>query len=62
MTDAPDNPELTADDFARMRPASEVLSPKAMDAFRRGSREVLGLDDFTEADLAAIRAAEPPPE
>ena len=35
MTDDPDNPELTAKDFARMRPASEVLSPKVMGAFKR---------------------------
>jgi hypothetical protein len=30
--------------------------------WKKRNRQVLGLDDFTEADLAAIRAAEPPPE
>ncbi len=35
MIDDPDNPELTEDDFALMRPASEVLSPKVMNVFRR---------------------------
>jgi prevent-host-death family protein len=35
------------------------------DEYRRlksRDREVLGLDDFTQADLDAIRVAEPPPE
>jgi uncharacterized protein (DUF4415 family) len=28
IADDPDNPELTEDDFARMRPASDVLPPE----------------------------------
>ena len=35
MIDDPDNPELTADDFAKMRPAAEVLPPEALSAFKR---------------------------
>lgn len=34
MTDD-DNPELKPEDFARMRPAAEVLPPAAMAAFKR---------------------------
>lgn len=30
-----DSPELTGADFARMRPANEVLPPEALDAFKR---------------------------
>lgn len=29
---------------------------------KRRERRVVGLDDFTEADIAAIEASEPPPE
>jgi uncharacterized protein (DUF4415 family) len=35
MTDDPDNPELAAKDFAGMRPASEVLPPEVLNAFKR---------------------------
>jgi uncharacterized protein (DUF4415 family) len=35
MIDDPDNPELTAKDFAKMRPASEVLAPEVLNAFKR---------------------------
>ena len=34
LTDA-DNPEWTEADFARARPASEILSPNVLAAFRR---------------------------
>ena len=34
QTDA-DNPEWTEADFARARPAAEILSSKVLDAFRR---------------------------
>ena len=30
-----DDPELTTEDFGKMRPASEVLSPEVMSAFKR---------------------------
>jgi prevent-host-death family protein len=39
-----------------------VLSAEEYQRLKRRDREVLGLEDFTEADLEAIRAAEPPPE
>jgi len=39
-----------------------VLSAEEYRRLKRRDREVLGLEDFTEADLQAIRAAEPPPE
>jgi len=35
MIDDPDNPELTAEDVAKMRPASEVLAPEVLSAFKR---------------------------
>lgn len=38
-----------------------VLSAEEYRRLKRRDREVLGLEDFTEADLQAIRAAEPPP-
>jgi hypothetical protein len=44
-----------------MAEATSPESEKRVERQRR-DREVLGLDDFTEADLAEIRAAEPPPE
>ena len=39
-----------------------VLSADEYHRLKRRDREVLGLDDFTAADLGAIRQAEPPPE
>lgn len=39
-----------------------VLSAEEYRRLKRRDREVLGLEDFSEADLEAIRAAEPPPE
>lgn len=38
-----------------------VLSTEEYRRLKRQDRQVLGLADFTEADLQAIRAAEPPP-
>jgi PHD/YefM family antitoxin component YafN of YafNO toxin-antitoxin module len=43
----------------------ERLVMMSVDEYRRlkrRDREVMGLDDFTEADLEAIRDAEPPAE
>lgn len=43
----------------------ESLVLMAADEYRRlkrRERRVMGLDDFTEADLSAIEAGEPPPE
>jgi prevent-host-death family protein len=37
-----------------------VLSAEEYRRLKQRDREVLGLDDFTDADLQAIRAAEPP--
>lgn len=34
----PDNPEISADQFARMRPASEVLPPTLFNALSKGGR------------------------
>ena len=41
------------------RDRTVVLSADEYHRLKRRDRDVLGLDDFTEADLAAIRAAEP---
>jgi hypothetical protein len=45
---------ISADEYHRLKRRYHRL--------KRRDREVLGLDDFTEADLAGIRAAEPPAE
>lgn len=39
-----------------------LLSADEFKRLKRRDREVLGLEDFTEADLEAIRKAEPPVE
>ena len=39
-----------------------VISAEEYRRLKQRDREVLRLDDFTEEDLQAIRAAEPPPE
>jgi len=39
-----------------------VLSVDEYQRLKRRDRQVLGLEDLTEADLQAIRAAEPPSE
>ena len=41
------------------RDRTVLLSAAEYQRLKRRDREVLSLDDFTEADLAAIRAAEP---
>lgn len=44
------------------RERTVLMSAEEYHRLKRRDREVLGLDDFTEADLAAIRASEPPAE
>ena len=44
------------------RDRTVVLSVEEYQRLKRRDREVLGLDDFTQGDLDAIRAAEPPAE
>jgi PHD/YefM family antitoxin component YafN of YafNO toxin-antitoxin module len=39
-----------------------VLSAAEYHRLKRRDRQVMGLDDFTEADIEAIRNAEPPKE
>jgi len=39
-----------------------VLSAEEYQRLKRRDRQVMGLDDFTEADLKAIASAEPPQE
>jgi len=44
------------------RDRTVMISAEEYNRLKRRDRQVLGLDDFTEADLAAIRASEPPGE
>lgn len=44
------------------RDRTVMLSAAEYQRLKRRDRDVLGLDDFTEADLAAIRGAEPSAE
>jgi len=44
------------------RDRTVVISAEEYRRLKRRDREVLGLDDFTQADLEAIRATEPSPE
>lgn len=44
------------------RERTVLISTEEYNRLKRRDREVLGLSDFTEADLAAIEAAEPPSE
>ncbi|HLY57036.1 MAG TPA: hypothetical protein VKS60_15840 [Stellaceae bacterium] len=39
-----------------------LISTEGCERLKRRDREVLGLDDFTEADLAALEASRPPAE
>lgn len=39
-----------------------LISTDEYDRLKRRDREVLGLDDFTEADLTALDASRPPTE
>jgi prevent-host-death family protein len=42
------------------RERTVMISTEEYNRLKRRDREVLGLDDFTEEDLAAIAASEPP--
>jgi prevent-host-death family protein len=42
------------------RERTVMISAEEYRRLKRRDREVLGLDDFTQDDLAAIRVAEPP--
>ena len=44
------------------RDSTVLISTGEYERLKRRDREVLGLDDFTEADLAALEASRPPPE
>ncbi len=44
------------------RERTVMISTEEYKRLKRRDREVLSLEDFTEADLAAIEASEPPAE
>ena len=44
------------------RERTVLISAEEYHRLKRRDRQVLGLDDFTQADLEEIRAAEPPAE
>ncbi len=44
------------------RDRTVMLSAEEYERLKRRDRVVMGLDDFTEADIAAISNAEPPDE
>jgi prevent-host-death family protein len=44
------------------RERTVLISTEEYARLKRRDREVFGLDDFTEADLAAIKASRPPVE
>ena len=44
------------------RERTVLISAGEYQRLKRRDREVLGLSDFTEEDIAAIERAEPPPE
>lgn len=44
------------------RKGTVLISTEEYERLKRRDREVLSLDDFTEADLAALEASRPPPE
>jgi prevent-host-death family protein len=44
------------------RESTVLISTEEYQRLKRRDREVLGLDDFTEADIAALEAAVPPVE
>jgi len=44
------------------RDSTVLISTKEYERLKRRDREVLGLEDFTEADLAALKTSRPPPE
>jgi PHD/YefM family antitoxin component YafN of YafNO toxin-antitoxin module len=44
------------------REGTVLISSREYQRLKRRDREVLGLDDFTEADIAALEASRPPDE
>jgi prevent-host-death family protein len=44
------------------RDRTVMISAEEYHRLKRRDRQVLGLEDFTDSDLASIRAAEPPAE
>ena len=44
------------------RDGTVLISKDEYERLKRRDREVLGLDDFTEADLEALEASRPPAE
>ena len=42
------------------RESTVLISSEEYQRLRRRDRQVLGLDDFTDADIAALEAARPP--
>jgi PHD/YefM family antitoxin component YafN of YafNO toxin-antitoxin module len=44
------------------REGTVLISSQEYRRLKRRDREVLGLDDFTEADIAALKASRPPDE
>lgn len=50
-----DNPEWTEEDFARARPADEVLPPEVLAAFAKGVRAKPVPDDTEEVSLRLDR-------
>jgi PHD/YefM family antitoxin component YafN of YafNO toxin-antitoxin module len=42
------------------RDGTVLISTQEYQRLKRRDREVLGLDDFTEADIAALEASHPP--
>ncbi len=44
------------------REGTVLISTEEYERLKRRDREVLGLEDFTEADLAALEASRPPAE
>lgn len=44
------------------RESTVLISTEEYQRLKRRDRQVLGLDDFTDADIAALEAASPPAE
>ncbi|UEM24857.1 type II toxin-antitoxin system Phd/YefM family antitoxin (plasmid) [Skermanella mucosa] len=44
------------------RESTVLISSEEYERLKRRDRQVLGLDDFTEADIAALEEARPPAE
>jgi uncharacterized protein (DUF4415 family) len=54
----PDNPEATAEDFKRARPASEVLSPEFLANWKKGGHTI---KHVTDAEYEATKRRGRPP-